>query len=586
MSYQTETIANILERLNVNYFLPAIQREYVWHPDQIIQLFDSIMRQYPIGSFLFWQIKPENREKWDAYRFVQHFKQAGTHNELADTSGIDPLTLILDGQQRLTSLYIGLRGTYTIKKKWMAWDNPKSWVTQSLYLDLLQDPQSSTDDTDEGIHFGFRFMETPPEADGTSFWFKVGDILDCTSYDLYHQLQDRETDKLPESTTKTQMKIFRQNLDYLYYAIWNKHNIAYYTEYDQDYDRVLTIFVRANQGGTKLSKSDLLLSMVTAKWGMMNARDEIYAFVDRLNMQSSRKNDFDKDFIMKTCLMLTDLPVQYKVENFNNQNLRHIYENWRQIKSSIETAVNLINSFGIDRETLTSVNAFIPVIYYLHLHQPATFLDNIPFKVKNIALIRKWLLTALLSNTFSGQSDSALATARRVIRERAQTSDDFPAQGLNAELRRAGRKVTLDDESINDVLGLEYGKPLTFLAQSLLYNITDRGTRTYHQEYIFPKSFFRPRQMSKAGISSGQQDQFTELANTLANLLLLTPEEHAEQQVNQSLETWLQSRDAGFRERHLIPEDDALLRFENFGLFIEARQNLIRQCILHQLQES
>jgi uncharacterized protein with ParB-like and HNH nuclease domain len=55
MHYSSETIATVLKRLNVNYFLPAIQREYVWNPDQIIQLFDSLMRNYPIGSFLFWE---------------------------------------------------------------------------------------------------------------------------------------------------------------------------------------------------------------------------------------------------------------------------------------------------------------------------------------------------------------------------------------------------------------------------------------------------------------------------------------------------------------------------------------------------
>jgi len=53
MSYKSDTIATVLKRLNVNYFLPVIQREYVWHQDQIIQLFDSIMRSYPVGSFLF-----------------------------------------------------------------------------------------------------------------------------------------------------------------------------------------------------------------------------------------------------------------------------------------------------------------------------------------------------------------------------------------------------------------------------------------------------------------------------------------------------------------------------------------------------
>ena len=80
--------------------------------------------------------------------------------------------------------------------------------------------------------------------------------------------------------------------------------IAYYTETDQDYDRVLDIFVRANEGGTRLSKSDLLLSMVTANWDGVNARDEIFNFVDRVNTQLTRRNDFDKDFVMKSCLVL------------------------------------------------------------------------------------------------------------------------------------------------------------------------------------------------------------------------------------------------------------------------------------------
>src|SRR4051794_25775463 len=112
MLYQSETIATVLKRLNTNYFLPAIQREYVWHPDQIVQLFDSIMRNYPVGSFLFWELTADNHHKWDIYQFVQNFKQYGTHNEPASMNGVQQLTLVLDGQQRLTSLLIGLKGTY------------------------------------------------------------------------------------------------------------------------------------------------------------------------------------------------------------------------------------------------------------------------------------------------------------------------------------------------------------------------------------------------------------------------------------------------------------------------------------------
>lgn len=130
MSYQPETIATIVNRLNRQYFLPAIQREFVWEPDQITALFDSLMRGYPIGSLLFWELRPENHDRWQVYRFMEDYRQDDSHNQLANTNGVQQLTLVLDGQQRLTSLLIGLEGTYTIKRKYLRWDNPNAWVRQ------------------------------------------------------------------------------------------------------------------------------------------------------------------------------------------------------------------------------------------------------------------------------------------------------------------------------------------------------------------------------------------------------------------------------------------------------------------------
>ncbi len=89
-------------------------------------------------------------------------------------------------------------------------------------------------------------------------------------------------------------------------------------------------------------------------------REEIFNFVDRVNTQLTRRNDFDKDFIMKSCLVLTDLPVAYKVQNFNNANLTTIRENWPAIRKAVERGVDLANSFGIDRDNLTSANAHDP----------------------------------------------------------------------------------------------------------------------------------------------------------------------------------------------------------------------------------
>jgi uncharacterized protein with ParB-like and HNH nuclease domain len=575
MRYQSESIAKVLKRLNVNYFLPAIQREYVWNFDQIIQLFDSLIRYYPIGSFLFWELQPENRDRWDVYHFIQNYKQDVTHNEQAATDGVQQLTLVLDGQQRLTSLLIGLKGTFTIKKKYFRWDNPAAWVKQRLYLNLLKDPKISEDESEEGLRYEFRFLDKVPSRDGKSFWFKVGQILDCDSEDRFFELRDQEEEKLPDTTTKLQIKLFQQNLGRLYRAIWEDDVIAYYTEQEQNYDRVLTIFVRANQGGTKLSKSDLLLSMVTAKWDQVNARDEIYDFVDYLNNDLLLKNNFDKDFIMKTCLVLSDLPVQYKVENFSNQNLALIYTKWAWIKLAIERAVDLINAFGIDRDKLTSANALIPIIYYLYQHTDVTLLGSTPFEVDNATRIHRWLLKALLNNAFSGQSDTALTNTRRAVAEKVQ-QQNFPDEAINAELRRASRKASMEDDLIEAILSFRYGRPLTFLALSLLYDDNNWGNIKYHEDHIFPQALFTRQLMTSLCLSADQQERYSELMNRIGNLELLLPAENQEKS-DSKFEEWLPTRETNFRARHLIPQDNTLLRFDKFEEFIEVREELIRQ---------
>jgi hypothetical protein len=101
LSYISSNVAGVLDRINRSYFLPAIQRPFVWQPDQIVALFDSLLKGYPISSFLLWEIKPERRTDWEIYKFIENFRFGDTHNELAEPDGRD-VVLVLDGQQRLT----------------------------------------------------------------------------------------------------------------------------------------------------------------------------------------------------------------------------------------------------------------------------------------------------------------------------------------------------------------------------------------------------------------------------------------------------------------------------------------------------
>lgn len=310
--------------------------------------------------------------------------------------------------------------------------------------------------------------------------------------------------------------------------------------------------------------------MVIANWDGVNAREEIFHFVDRINEQMTRPNSFNKDFIMKSCLVLTDLPVAYKVENFNNTNLTTIRQNWAAIKKAVERGVDLSNSFGIDRDNLTSANALIPIIYYLFKNPGTTLRGSTPFDARNADGIRRWLITALLNGAFGGTSDNLLRDIRASIQSQANPGSDFPVGAINT-IGRMGSLAAFDDNTIDDVLNLTYGGQQTFLALSLLYDDATWGTMQFHQDHLFARSLFKPKELS-----SLNRPEWNSLKDRLGNLCLLLATENIGKQ-DMPLDEWLASRESGFLKRHLIPSDKDLWQFDRFPEFLNAREELIRQ---------
>jgi hypothetical protein len=572
MNYTSETIANVIRRLNQNYFLPAIQRQFVWQPEQIIGLFDSIMRDYPIQSFLFWEPGSERQDQWDVYEFITHFSQRDPHNRPASTVGVQQLTLVLDGQQRLTALLIGLKGSYTVKKKWRRRRMEDAWSRMTLYLDLLKTDDRGETVGDSDIRYGFKFFEEPPINSNEQHWFKVSGILDCDSQQRFDELLEKEEELLDGSVTRTRLRVFDTNLRALYRTIWRDPAISYYREPSSDLDRVLDIFVRVNEGGTKLSRSDLLLSTVTAHWQTVNARDEIYGFVDRLNNELALKNNLGKDFILKACLVLTDLEVEYKVQNFSRGNLAKIESQWNSIKAAIECGVRLVNSFGIDGDSLTSANALIPIIYYLYRHPKVTLSGSSIFDAENRARVRQWLILVLLTGMFGRATDTVLEDARRVLREN-ESEQGFPLEPLaKAAFRRAGSGRDIVDL----VLDQQYGPRTTVLALSLLYDDQIWGPQLPQQDHVFPQVLFTPKRLEEAGIIGDRVAEYLELKDRMGNLELLSPQENTEKSGKPFAE-WLATRSDSFRARHHIPDDPELLAFSRFPDFVAAREDLIRE---------
>lgn len=579
LSYISSNIASVIDRINRSYFLPAIQRPFVWQPDQIVALFDSLLKGYPISSFLLWEIKPERRNDWEIYKFIENFRFGDTHNELVEPDGRD-VVLVLDGQQRLTSLLIGLRGSFTIRTKYARRSNPDAWSRQRLYIDLLRDPATETEDENDredlGVTYGLRFFEHDPKNSAEQLWMKLGTILDCTSDDEFDKLKDSVVDTLPDTATRGQQRIVEKNLDRLCRTIWKDDVISYYTEKDQSYDRVLDIFIRANDGGTKLSKSDLLLSMITSKWEGISARQEIFDFVDLLNSGLDGRNDLDKDFVMKSCLVLSDLDQRYKVSNFTNANLKIIEANWKEIKQSLESTLRLVNRFGIDRENLTSTNALLPIAYYIYRTKCGSLDGSTPFESSNAMRIHRWLVGSLLNGVFGGSSDQTIGTSRNIIQQSLTSDRDFPYRALVEGLARRGRLVNFDDNNVDGLLDTNYGQRGCFLALSLLYDTNNWGSVKYHIDHIIPRSLADRKALMAKNLPETLIERMLESVNRLGNLQLLLGRENLEKN-NTPFAQWIQTRDRDFLHRHLIPDEPELWEVEALPDFVRAREQLILQ---------
>ncbi|MCQ2693075.1 DUF262 domain-containing protein [Helicobacter pylori] len=337
-----KSIKEVVDELNVRYFLPDIQREYVWlnnaDEKKIEQLFDSILRGYLIGSFLFWKLQKEDIAKSDEqdsdklnfqlYKFIENYDKRKPHNEKihVEKINVDDLSIVLDGQQRLTSLYIGLKGTRTLKKKKARNDNPNAYEEKRLYLNLKHQPNMDNPED----NYQFEFHAQKPENDKEHWWFKVGDILELKSvvnYTREHKLGDEESELL-ETLNK---------------AFHDKQLISFFEETEKNLNKVLNIFIRVNSGGVKLSYSDLLMSILTASFSS-DIREKMHELVDALKDKGF--SNMKQDQVLKTCLLLVGSNTEFKLKNFNKPNIKKIEENWEKITESIYNAVKLLKNFG------------------------------------------------------------------------------------------------------------------------------------------------------------------------------------------------------------------------------------------------
>jgi hypothetical protein len=569
VSFQTPiTIVESLKRIQrQDLVLPAIQRSFVWGEEQITKLFDSILRGYPIGSFLSWQVEPSTASQFRFYGFMREYHQKDNpHCPKLDLPK-QKTVAVLDGQQRLTALNIGLRGSYASRLKYGRKNKAQSYPARRLYLNVLHDAPEN----DQGMRYDFRMVAEPVTQpdDGSAYWFPVFRLFDIDRVGAL--MAELAKHKIGNNDYATSL------LGDLYERLHGQPSLYFYEEVDQEIDKVLDIFIRVNAGGTKLSHSDLLLSIATAQWDDRDARQEIESLVDNLN-GTGQGFAFSKDVVLKSGLVLTGhADVGFKVRNFRRDTMAKLQEEWDSIGRSLQVATGLLDDFGLSEATLTADSVLIPVAYYVHRRQLDDNYRTLPSAKDDRAKLRSWVIRSLLKSGIWGSGlDTLLSTLREVIDKHG--SDGFPLAELESRMAARGKGLAFSREEIEELLASSYGWADTFVVLALLFpHVNTRNV--HHVDHVFPRSQLTPTKIRKGVSDEGERSDAEWYRDRLANLQLLEgPENVAKKDQNPS--DWAQHAFAGsahdsYLQLNALPELPSSIA--EFPQWCEQRYKLLEQ---------
>lgn len=484
MSYQQKSIKSVIDRINLSYFIPDIQRNYVWLQNpkakKIEQLFDSLMRGYPIGAFLFWNLKrddiasdfdneAENKKlNFQLYKFIEDYDVRHPNNEKINVSKVtsDELNIVLDGQQRLTSLYIGLRGSRTLRRPYARANDSKLYEEKCLYLNLLHKPKD--DNPDDRYMFEFLTKEEASKKTDNTIWFKVGNIINF--------------DNKESVRNYCRQKGFCQEAIDVVEDLWqvivkDESVISFFEEKEKNLDKVLKIFIRVNSGGMQLSYSDLLMSLLTATFES-DIRDQMEQVVQR--MKDDGFACFGRDQILKTCMLLSGCNHVFKIENFSKPNIHKIESNWDNIISYLYTTTAILQGFGY-KDHLSSGYIITIISWYLFIKK------NQKPSVQDRKEMAKFVRIAQMRSYFTTSLDSKLS----LIKELLSKSNDF--ESFVKEMEKQP-DFSVDAKYLEwAVENVKYGSPAVLPLLQLLYPNLDYGSVTFHIDHIYPKSKFNKK---------------------------------------------------------------------------------------------
>lgn len=539
-----------------NLLLPDIQREYVWDVSEIEALFESIVDGYPIGSCIFWKTNRNiiNNDKPNLYYFFSKFEKEKTKNEKAPevlTKECD-YYIVLDGQQRITSLNIALNGSYKYYKGGRGHNrsNPKSWVEKELYYNLDFYVKNEEED-DEHPKKRFVFL-TNEEADNLNV-YKVKHLLkyDALQAFIKFMYQNDYEDKIIDDLSKLFSRLHDASGSGL---------VHYYCINENSYDGALDIFVRVNSTGRKLSKSDLLFSTLIDGW--KEGKDNVETILGVMNSKGDGFT-FSRDYLMRLCLVLVDADPNLKIKNLTRPTVQAIKDNWSIIDSSLDKLSSLLVDIGLSDETLTSYNATMPIAYYLYKGGEIKDADS-----KREA--RKFLSVSLAKRLFGVASNSALSTTRNVLKNLDCKHTAFNLKLFENATLVGGRTFTIDENELDRWLDTYEKGQSTYILLSLLYPNLKLSQVAFHQDHCHPYAGFENKNIATLGLDDEKVKEWQKKRNLLPNLQFLEGAEN-ESKNKTPLKEWVE--EGNDFEYH--PENISL-ELKDFDTFFTERRKLMK----------
>ena len=545
MPNQTETIRKFIKYLNNRdeqggFWLPNIQRPFVWKTDQIERLYDSILREYPIGTLLIWKTNSDLKRR----KFIDNYKSGINLANFYIPQDKSQKMMVLDGQQRLQSLFIGLMGSYD---------------GEELHINILSGDLVAPED----IKFGFKF-KSKSQAQFPFLLFKDLVFTDSKPKEIVksivsqHEVTDEQEDRIYDNVELIR-EVFCTQENILYQLVDSVDRPSTYTEED-----IVEIFIRANSGGTPLGKSDLLFSLLTASWE--EAENNMDELLEDLNQTGYK---FDRDFILKISLVLLDKGAKYEIEKFRHPDIKEgIEKNWPKIADSMRFVKDFIygRTFLKTDKTLPSYNSLIPIIYSRY-HYPNSWDKNLESELVD------YLVKVNLTGVFGGVSDSFTDSLVNTVKN----NEGFIKSEIFGEIRSKGKSMELTQETL---LGYHYSSKEIHLLFNLWYGFNYQPAWNQNRpqiDHIFPQSALKSVKVAnpETGKMNIMKYKWWD-RDQIGNLMLLTALENgASSKTNVLPQDWFANKTEEYLNLHLIPKDQALWQLDKFEDFLEERKKLL-----------